>query len=148
VGVHQVLIQAVRALREDRQPQRALALLDSRAGALARSPFADEALRLRIEAHTKVGATAEALRLLDAMPLSDLDRSRDLLLERGRLRAAAGRCPESIRDLTLVLVRSPKPPKEALLRRAECRKKLGDETGAEADLERLAREWGKSGREE
>jgi hypothetical protein len=141
-GAHRYLIQAVRLLRGERQPQRALGLLESHADDLARSPFADETVRLRVEAHIKLNQSAEALRLLDGMALGDGDRFRDLLLERGRLRAEAGRCSESIRDLSLVLDRTSKPPKEALLKRAECRKKLGDAAGAAADQERYQHEWG------
>jgi hypothetical protein len=64
-----------------------------------------------------------------------------LLLTRGQLRATANRCSEAIGDFDLTLARALRPSKPALLGRAHCKQKLGDPTGAQADLDRYRREF-------
>jgi hypothetical protein len=136
-----LLKQIVRALRVERAPRRALALLDQHGDELAGQAFAEEALLLRVEAMLALGERAAVLRLLDQTPLTEFSVSRDLLLTRGELRAAADRCAEGIGDFDLVLLESRRPPRNALLGRARCRQKLGDRAGAQADLDRFRREF-------
>jgi tetratricopeptide (TPR) repeat protein len=135
------LTEAIRALRIERSPTTALALLDRHAGELEGNALAREALTLRVEAMLELGRRKEILRLLDRAPLNDGAASRALLLVRGQLRAATNRCSEALADFDLVLAQARQPPKEALLGRALCRKKLGDHQGAKADLERYRREF-------
>lgn len=135
------LTQAVRALRVERSPGKALLLLDRHAEELERNAFGREALVLRVEAMLALGRHAEALRLLDGAALTDATGARALLVIRGQLRAASGRCSEALADFSLVLGEARHPPKAALLGRARCRKHLGDGEGARADLERYRLEF-------
>jgi hypothetical protein len=135
------LKEIVQALRIEHSPRQALALLDRYASELSSGAFADEALLLRVESMMSLGERAAVLRLLDGRALADVAASRVLLVTRGELRAAANRCSEGIGDFDLVLAEARRPPKQALLGRAMCKKKLGDVAGAQADLERYRREF-------
>jgi len=140
-GSARYLGEAVRALRVERSPRTALAILDRHAEELARDAFANETISLRVEARLALHEPKEALRLLDEVALGDAATSRALLVARGRLRAAANRCTESIADFERVLASAGKPSKQALEGHALCKKALGDEAGARADLERYRREF-------
>jgi hypothetical protein len=136
-----VLKEIVRALRVEHAPNRALALLDQHRNTLAGQAFAEESLLLRVEAMLALGERGKVLRLLDRTSLTDLAVSSTLLITRGELRAAANRCAEGIGDFDLVLAKSERPPKQALLGRARCRQQLGDSAGAQADFARYRREF-------
>jgi hypothetical protein len=136
------LNEIVRALRVEHSPRHALALLDQHASELAGDAFSEESLLLRVEAMLALGQRDAVLRLLDHAALTDLGVSSPLLITRGELRAAAHRCAEGIGDFEVVLARSRKPPKQALLGRARCRQQLGDQAGAQADYDRYRREFG------
>lgn len=136
-----LLKEIVRALRVERAPRRALALLDQHGGRLAGQAFAEESLLLRVEAMLALGDRAAVLRLLDRTSLTDLSVSSTLLITRGELRAAANRCAEGVGDFDLVLAESRRPPKPALLGRARCKQKLGDLAGAQADFDRYRHEF-------
>jgi hypothetical protein len=136
-----LLKEIVRALRVERAPNRALALLDRHRGELAGQAFAEEALLLRVEAMLALGERTAVLRLLDRTSLTDLAVSSTLLITRGELRAAAHRCAEGIGDFDLVLADARRPSKQALLGRARCKQQLGDAAGADADLARSRREF-------
>jgi len=131
----------VRALRVEHSPRQALALLDQYTSDPSDSSFAEEVLLLRVEAMMGLGQRDAVLRLLDGISLTDVAASRVLLVTRGELRAAAGRCEEGIGDFDLALAEARRPPKQALLGRALCRQKLGDTVGAKADLDRVRREY-------
>ena len=135
------LKEIVRALRIDHSPSQALALLDRYASELAGSAFAEESLLLRVEAMLALGQRTSVLHLLDRTSLTDVAASRNLLITRGELRAAANRCAEGIGDFDLVLTDARRPPKKALLGRALCKQKLGDTAGATADFDRFRREF-------
>jgi hypothetical protein len=142
--VHQAtgyLTQAIRALRVEHSPSTALLILDRHAREIEGNAFAHEALLLRVEAMLSQGRQDEVLRLLDGIPLTGAAASRSLLILRGQLRAAAGRCSEGVRDFDLVLAQTKQPSKPALRGRALCRKRLGDRDGARADVERYQREF-------
>ncbi len=140
-GAAQRLREAVHALRVDHSPRQALAILDRNADELPDKTFVEETLLLRVEAMLDLGQHEAVLRLLDGATLTGVAASRDLLLTRGQLRAAANRCVEGIGDFDLVLEAGGRPPRQALLGRASCRRKLGDVAGARADLERYQREF-------
>jgi len=123
-------------LRVDHDPRGALALLDRQSEQLGQNPLGHEMLLLRVEALLDLGREKEVLRLLDGVALSDVAASHSLLVTRGRLRAAANRCADGVGDFSLVLSDSRRPDRLALFGRALCRKRLGDELGARADLER------------
>jgi hypothetical protein len=131
-----LLADAIRLLRADGRPQAALALLDRHAPRLGQSPYAHEALLVRVEALLALKRDAELLQLLDGMPLADVAASRTLLTIRGRLRASAKRCAEAVADFDRVLVEAGNKDKQALLGRALCREATGDHAGAKADRER------------
>ena len=135
------LKEVVRALRVDHTPRSALERLDRYAPELVGTAFAEEALLLRVEAMLALKQQPEALRLLDGTSLANAASSSVLLLTRGQLRANANRCAEALGDFDLILARTHRPPKQALLGRAQCKQKLGDSKGAQADLDRLHREF-------
>ena len=85
--------------------------------------------------------SGEALALLDRKSLSNVPASRTLLLTRAELRAAAGRCAESLADYDLLLARTRRPDEQALYGRGVCRSRLGDKSGAQADLDLYRREF-------
>jgi predicted Zn-dependent protease len=141
------LREVVQALRIDHAPRTALELLQRHAHELAGNAFAEEALLLRVEAMLALQQQRETLRLLDSTALANSPASSVLLLTRGQLRASANRCAEAIADFDLALARTLRPSKQALLGRAQCKQKLGDPKGAQADLDRVHREFpGEPGR--
>jgi len=135
------LAEALHSLRTDHAPGAALALLDSHAAELTQSTLVHEAMVLRVEALLDLKRSGEALALLDRKSLSNVPASRTLLLTRAELRAAAGRCAESLADYDLLLARTRRPDEQALYGRGVCRSRLGDKSGAQADLDLYRREF-------
>jgi outer membrane PBP1 activator LpoA protein len=135
------LAEALHSLRTDHAPGAALALLDGHAVELRQSAFVHEAMLLRVEALLSLRRSDEALELLDGKALSNLAASRTLLLTRAELRAAAGRCTDSLTDFDLLLARAQRPDEQALYGRAVCRDRTGDKRGARADLELYQRRF-------
>jgi hypothetical protein len=125
-GAAKHLTEAMQAFRVGHSPEKALLILDRHAPALATGAFAHEATLLRVEVLLALGRQAEVLRLLDGMSLTGVPASWTLLVTRGELRAAAGRCAEGIGDFDLVLAQAGRPPQRALVGRAFCRKQIGD----------------------
>jgi hypothetical protein len=128
-------------LRTNHAPGAALALLDRHAAELKQSAFVHEAMLLRVEALLSLKRSDEALDLLDGKPLSNVAASRALLLTRAELRAAAGRCTDSLSDFDLLLARAQRPDEQALYGRAVCRSRTGDRLGAQADLQLYQRQF-------
>lgn len=93
------LAEALRALRGERAPGHALAILDEQRGAIERERLADEAELVRLEALLALGRRSAALALLDAAELSARVRGDELRLLRAELRAHAGRCASARADL-------------------------------------------------
>jgi outer membrane PBP1 activator LpoA protein len=116
------LADAIRALRTEHDPGRALALLDEHRAELARGSFGHEALLVRVEALLALHREGEVLMLLDATALAEVAASRSLRLTRAELRAAAGRCVEALEDFELVLART--TDERAVRGRDACRKRL------------------------
>lgn len=140
-GATEFLTEAIRLLRAERTPKQALRFLDDHQRELDKGGFGHESLILRVEALLALGRSAEVLRLLDGAALTDVAAAQALLVTRGELRAAAGRCGEGVGDFALVLARSRPTDRRALLGRALCRQQLGDAAGARADVERLRKEF-------
>jgi hypothetical protein len=103
--------------------------------------FVEEALLLRVEAMLAMKQQPEALRLLDSTALANTAASSVLLLTRGQLRVRTNRCAEAVADFDLALASTLRPSKQALFGRAQCKQKLGDIQGAQADLDRFHREF-------
>jgi hypothetical protein len=131
-----VLASALHALRVRHSPDACLQLLDRHEQRIAAAGLAYEALILRVEALIALGRSQEAMRLLDGDALSDSAAPRRLLVLRGSLRATAGRCSEGLQDFDRVLAGGGRPDRQALLGRALCRAKVGDQAGARADRQR------------
>jgi TolA-binding protein len=132
----QLLSEALRLLHREGDPQGALALLLSHAERFPRGTLRPEAQGAQVEALLRLGRRAEALRLLDRLPINGLPRADELRLLRGELRMEAGRCAEAIADFSSVLDgdRQGGAGERALYGRASCRARQGDRAGARADL--------------
>jgi len=135
------LAEALHSLRTDHAPDAALALLDLHAAELGQSTLVHEVMLLRVEALLDLKRSGEALALLDGKALSNVAASRSLLLTRAQLRAAAGRCAESLADFDLLLARAQRPAEQALYGRAVCRGRTGDKLGARADFSLYQRQF-------
>jgi hypothetical protein len=129
---------ALRRLRERDDAAGALALLDERDARFGGAGLlGDEARSTRVEALLRLGEHARALALLDAAAPRPTGRGRALLVTRGELRAAAGRCREAVADFALLAdgATDDEPAARALYGRAACRGRLGEGDAARADLE-------------
>jgi hypothetical protein len=135
------LAEALHALRTDHAPSEALALLDRHSAEIGQSVLVHEAMLLRVEALLELKRSGEALALLDGKSLSNVAASRSLLLTRAQLRAAAGRCADSLADFDLLLARARRPDEQALYGRAVCRSRTGDKPGAQADFNLYQRQF-------
>ena len=106
VGAAREEISALRAalqrLRRGNDPASALRLLDQYDRRFPRGLLRQEVMVTRVEALLAVGRSDDALRALESLPNSMVTRSRPLLVARGELRAARGRCGEALVDFLLV----------------------------------------------
>ncbi len=132
-----LLAEAVTALRKERNPARALALLDEYRASFPQGTLAGEATVTRIEALLALGRSADALELLERAPLGRLPRTLELFTLRGELRGARGRCTEAIADFDHVLAAgaSAALSERALYGRAACHARTGDLGAARHDYE-------------
>ncbi len=146
IAAEQALVgRAMQALRDDHEPQTALALLGEHARQFPTGAFRSEANLLRIEALLALGRKDEALAMLDRAPIMAAPNRDEQLVLRGELRSTNGRWVEAKEDFDHVLRRhgealaAPAKAREvqerALWGRAAARSRLGDEAGARADLE-------------
>jgi hypothetical protein len=119
------LSEAIRALRTEHAPTRALAELDRHQSALEQGALAHEALIVRVEALLVLRRDVEALRILDLTTLGNVAAQRPLLVTRGELRAAHGRCAEALEDFALVLAKSRSADPRAQQGQADCLRRLG-----------------------
>jgi hypothetical protein len=119
------LTEAIRVLRVDHAPTRALAVLDGHQSVLERGALAHEALIVRVEALLVLRRDVEALHFLDLATLGNVAAQRPLLLTRGELRAAHGRCAEALEDFALVLTASQLADPRAVRGQADCQRRLG-----------------------
>jgi hypothetical protein len=95
--------RAVMALRQKRDPIRALSLLDEYDARFSKGVLAPEAARLRIDALLLAGRRHRALDSLNALALSEGARDLELRLIRGELRADANDCARAVADFDGVL---------------------------------------------
>lgn len=102
-GGSALLERAVTALRHQRDPARALSLLDEYEARFATGVLAPEAARLRIDALLLAGRRGRALDKLNELTLSEGTRDLELGLIRGELRSAAGDCARAVGDFERVL---------------------------------------------
>jgi hypothetical protein len=126
--------RALKALRRDGDPGRALALLEQHAARFPASPLVAEVAAIRVEALLAGGDEAGALAVLDALAEPALGRR--LQITRGELRANAARCAEASRDFSAVLraVPSDTVDERALRGRAACAAHAHDDAALGRDL--------------
>jgi tetratricopeptide (TPR) repeat protein len=148
-----LLGQALKALREGHDAPAALALLGQHAERFTAPALAAEAAALRVEALLTLGRRSEALSILDEAPIGSLPRPAERLVVRGELRAGEERWREAKQDFDDALAReqgkAPSWPaasprsrdiqERGLWGRAAARSRLGDATGARADLDQYLR---------
>lgn len=131
------LASAIAKLRQEGQPEAALAILDQHQSELSAGPLAPEANATRIEALLRLGRNGQALVLLDGQRLSAHGLGREMLVARAELRAEKGRTSAAIHDFDLILSAPSQADgitERALYGRATCRAKSGDRDGAHGDL--------------
>ena len=146
IAAEQALLgDVLKAMRKQRDPRTALAILDEYARRFPGTGLAPEAAMLRAEALLGLGRKAEALSELDGLALGSMPNQDERFVLRGELRAAAGRWQAAREDFERVLsaalssgkdTRSRDVKERALWGRASARSQLGDEAGARADLAR------------
>jgi tetratricopeptide (TPR) repeat protein len=148
--VEQALLgKVLKLLRSERNPPAALAMLDEHAKRFPDTVLAPEAGMFRAEALLGMGRKAEALSVLDGLPLASMPNRNERLVLRGELRLVAGRWQEARADFerplsalnSLIDGKSPDVVERALWGRASARSHLGDEAGARADLALYLREF-------
>jgi hypothetical protein len=130
---------ALSRLRVARDPQGALALLDTYARSFPQGSYAGEVSVARVDALLASGRRADALAVLRSLPLATLPRRVELTVTRAELAAAAGDCFAARADFDAALgERLPAGLEErALFGRASCARAVGDLAGARRDLDRL-----------
>lgn len=114
------------ALRQTRDPVKALSLLDAYDAQFFAGVLAQEAARLRIDALLLSQQSGKALGRLNALALSEGVRDLELRLIRGELRAAANDCARARGDFISVLSQSA----DASLRRRATAGRVGCDVGA------------------
>ena len=131
-----LLARALAKLRRDKNPSGALTLLDEHARDFPSGALRLEADLARLDALLALGRDAEALALLERLPIDRLGRGAELRVLRGELRAR--RDPRKALldfDRAIATELTPELEERALYGRAASRLRVGDETGGRADLE-------------
>jgi hypothetical protein len=147
VGESRVLADALTALRQHHDPQRALRALDDYERRFPSGALAPEATAARIDALLALGRKGQALRRLETLSLDRLPRGTELRVLRGELRAGRGELGGALDDFDAVLASQDtgKAPgaivERALNGRGSCRARLGDTAGARADLQESLRRF-------
>jgi hypothetical protein len=134
-----LLAAAIRALRAKNDPRSALAALDEYRTHYSHGRLLVEAEVLRVDALAALENTPEALRILDGLDVAEMPGGLARQLQRGELRAAAGRYREAEADFANVLIRARSQDLEMLERalwgRAQSRAGRGDVKGARMDAQ-------------
>ena len=140
-----LLAAALRALRAQTDPQSALAALDEYRTHYPHGRLFVEAEVLRVDALAALKDTPEALRILDRLEFAQMPGGLARQLQRGELRAAAGRHSDAEADFTNVLMRARSQDLDVLERalwgRAQSRANHGDATGARLDADECLRRF-------
>ena len=138
----ELLTRALTRLRSENDPAGALSLLEN-----YRSEFPDGALHLesevaRLDAFLALGRHAEALALLDELPIDRIGRGPELRVVRAELRARANPA-RAVRDFdaALAVALPPALHERALFGRAANRLRSGDASGADADFREYLRRY-------
>lgn len=131
----ELLSRALAKLRRDRDASAALTLLDEHARTFPNGTLNLEADVARVDALLALGRNAEALGLLERLPIDRLGRGAELRVIRGEL-LAQGDPRKALGDFDRALAMGlPQALEErALFGRAASRLKIGDEAGGRADL--------------
>lgn len=129
------LERALTALRREHDPAGALALLDRYAADFPAGVLRLEAEVARVDAELALGRSAQALAILERLPLERVGRGLELRLVRAELLAPRD-CRRASLDFERVLASNPPPAldERALFGRASCRLRSGDVAGGQADL--------------
>jgi hypothetical protein len=137
------LAEALRVLRTERDPARALAILERNEQQFPSGPLRREATLARAEALASLGRQADALAVLDGVNVAGGEPERAVALLRAELRAAARRCNEAINDFshTLAGEGTDELAARAFYGRGGCRLQSGDYLGARADFENYQRHF-------
>ncbi len=127
---------AVRALRQEDNPAKALVLLDDFSARFPRGSLGAEATLARIDGLGRLGRDRERLEVLDRLGFSGMPHARELRVLRGELRLRAGRVQAAADDFEIALgeATADQLGERALYGRASCRSRQGDAAGARADL--------------
>ncbi|HEY0706201.1 MAG TPA: hypothetical protein VGG33_05355 [Polyangia bacterium] len=131
-----LLASALRALRQEDAPGRALSLLDEYGARFPEGTLADEALLARVDGLRRLSRTRDLLALLDGTDLAQRARGRELRVLRGELRLGRERHRDAIADFSAILAANDRDPaaERALYGRAIARAAIGDEVGAQTDV--------------
>jgi TolA-binding protein len=153
ISEHGLLAAALRDLRSERRPDRALLALDDYLARFPQGALYPEAMRLHTEALLRLGRKHAALDELDRQSFDGTAGGEEHRLLRGQLRAAAGRWRAAFEDFDAVVrarlaregaslsgeARSNEPIERALWGRASARSHFGDDAGARTDLREYLR---------
>jgi hypothetical protein len=132
----ELLARALAKLRRDRDAGAALALLEQHAREFPAASLRLEADVARVDALLALGRNAEALTLLERLPIDRLGRGAELRVLRGELRAQRDPANALVDfDRALAADLGPDLQERALFGRAGSRLRLGDESRGRADLE-------------
>jgi hypothetical protein len=137
------LAGALRALRAEHDPARALAILERNEERFPAGTLRREATLARAEALASLGRQADALAVLDGVEITGGEPERAVALLRAELRAAARRCNEAINDFSHALAGegTDELAARAFYGRGGCRLQSGDYLGARADFENYQRHF-------
>ncbi|HET6281513.1 MAG TPA: hypothetical protein VFH73_11110 [Polyangia bacterium] len=145
VAESRLLAQALAALRQERDPQRALHALDQYDRRFPSGSLSPEATAARIDALLALGRKGPALARLEALSFDRrLPRAAEMQVLRAELRAGRGNLTGAVDDFDATLA-SPGAPatviERALYGRSSCRSRMGDLTGARSDLHEYMRRF-------
>jgi predicted Zn-dependent protease len=110
-------------------------VLDESRALFAKGSLALEAQVARVDALLALGRRAEALAILEQLPVTRVGRGGELHLMRAELRAASD-CALALADFDVLVARALAPPllERTLYGRAACELSVGDRSQAEQDL--------------
>jgi hypothetical protein len=142
-----LLAAAVRSLRAQSDPQAALVALNEYRTRFPRGRLLAEADVLRVGALLALHREGEALDTLDRLDFSRMPGGIERQLQRGELRASAGRWQDAQNDFNHVLLRAHNQDRDvterALWGRAQSHARLGSKTSASVDAEEYLRRFPK-----